>query len=313
MKKDGVQIHVSITISPIKDKSGNTVGASSIKVDITERKRMEEALQEKQEEIEVQAEELEVQNEELRINNRELQESRMQSELYLDLMGHDISNMHQIAISQLELADEIMNEEGRLDKGNKELIDTSLKTLLRSAKLIDEVRKLQKVRAGAYTLETLDLGMMLTDIVKENSSIPNRNVTINYTPIQVPGNRYLVKATPLLKDVLNNLVDNAIKHNKGSPVIDINVCREHKNGYSLCRVVIEDNGIGIPDSKKDELFNRFKRGQTTARGTGLGLYIVKTLMESYNGSVKVEDKVPGDYTKGSRFVVHLPMAGDYLK
>jgi signal transduction histidine kinase len=151
---------------------------------------------------------------------------------------------------------------------------------------------------------------MLLDIVKANSNIPNREVAFNYNPCFVPGNRYLVKANPLLKDALNNLVDNAIKHNRNTPIIDINVGKEIRNECAMCRVVIEDNGIGIPDSKKGDLFHRFKRGQTMARGTGLGLYIVKTLLESFYGYVEVEDRVPGDYTKGSRFLVYLPVAED---
>jgi len=306
VRKDGKQIDVSVTVSPIKDRSNIIVGASSIMVDITDRKQMEGALQQKQEEIGVMAEELEVQNEELRTNNHELQEARMQSELYLDLMGHDISNMHQIAIDNLELAEEFMNEEGRLEKEYKELIDTSLKTLYRGAKLIREVRNLQKVSAEVYRPETIDLGNMLSEVVRENMRIPGMEVTFNYAPFE----RYLVKATPLLKDVLNNLVDNAIKHNKASPVIDINVDKVTGNGRDYFRVAISDNGIGIPDSKKGELFHRFKRGKTTARGTGLGLYIVKTLVEGFNGRVEVEDRVPGDYTQGSRFIIYLPLAED---
>ncbi len=57
---------------------------------------------------------------------------------------------------------------------------------------------------------------------------------------------------------------------------------------------------------KDKIFNRLQRGETNARGMGLGLYLVKSLVESYNGKVWVEDRVQGDHTKGSRFVVMLP-------
>ena len=132
MGKEGKLIDVSITISPIKNKSGMIIGASSIKRDITERKISEAALQQKREELEVQAEELEVQNEEIITNNNEIQDAKMQAELFLDLMGHDISNMHQIAMGQLELAQVIMGENGRLEQDNEELIDTSVSVLKRS-------------------------------------------------------------------------------------------------------------------------------------------------------------------------------------
>ena len=68
---------------------------------------------------------------------------------------------------------------------------------------------------------------------------------------------------------------------------------------------MEDNGPGIPDSLKARLFTRFQRGATKASGRGLGLYLVKTLVDDYHGTVRVEDRVPGDYKQGTRFVVRL--------
>ena len=304
MRKDGTLINISVTVSPIKDKSGMIAGASSIKRDITEKKQMEKALQEKQEELEIQAEELEVQNEELLSNNLELKEAKMQSELYLDLMGHDISNMHQIAMSQLELADEIIAEEGKLEGKEKELIDTPLQTLERSAKLINNVRKLQKLRLGEYKPELIDLGPLLAEVVEEYSNIPGTNVIFNYTI----ANGFYVKANPLLSDAFINLVDNAIKHSNGPVTINIGMSKVSSNEDTFYQVAVEDNGPGIPDDKKDEVFHRLNRGQTMARGTGLGLYIVKTLVESFHGSISIEDRVPGVYKMGSRFVVKLPAA-----
>lgn len=59
---------------------------------------------------------------------------------------------------------------------------------------------------------------------------------------------------------------------------------------------------------EEKIFNRLQRGETKARGMGLGLYLVKSLVDSYHGRVWVEDRLPGDYTKGSRFVVIRPAA-----
>ncbi len=61
---------------------------------------------------------------------------------------------------------------------------------------------------------------------------------------------------------------------------------------------------------KDKIFNRLQRGETSARGMGLGLYLVRSLVESYHGKVWVEDRIQGDHTKGSRFVVTLPAIED---
>jgi signal transduction histidine kinase len=72
------------------------------------------------------------------------------------------------------------------------------------------------------------------------------------------------------------------------------------------RVGISDNGPGIPDELKKKLFGRSQRGPTKTTGRGLGLYLVKELVDDFHGKVWVEDRVPEDYTKGSRFVVMLP-------
>jgi signal transduction histidine kinase len=71
--------------------------------------------------------------------------------------------------------------------------------------------------------------------------------------------------------------------------------------------MIDDNGPGIPDDMKERVFNRMQRGDTKASGSGLGLYLVKTLVDSYGGKVWVEDRVKGDYGKGARFMVMLPV------
>jgi PAS domain S-box-containing protein len=257
------------------DEHGNAIRMAGVIKDVTGRKKVEE----------------------------ELKESKALAELYLDLMAHDISNMHQVALSYLGLACESIEGDGKLDGKNKEMIDKPIQTLERSARLIDNVRMLQKLKAGEYKLERIDLGRTLADVVREHSSIPGDNATLNYPAV----NGCYVRANPLLKDVFVNIMGNAIKHSNGPAVIGVDVSRVNGNESSYYRVAIEDNGPGIPDDRKDEVFHRFKRGKTKARGTGLGLYIVKALVESYDGSVKVEDRVPGDHTKGCRFLVYLPV------
>jgi signal transduction histidine kinase len=61
---------------------------------------------------------------------------------------------------------------------------------------------------------------------------------------------------------------------------------------------------------KGKVFDRLMRGRTGARGHGLGLYLVRTLVAGFRGRVWVEDRIEGDYTKGCRFVVLLPAAPD---
>ncbi len=206
-------------------------------------------------------------------------------------------------MGQLELAQDVIDTDGKLEAADREMIDTSLASLWRSAKLIDNVRKLQKIRSSNLKNIEISLDEALDGSIKQyDRSNPDKSINVDY------GNgSHIVKANELLQDVFANLIGNAIKHSNGSKVdISIKLEDTQDNGKKFYKISIEDNGPGIPDDMKDRIFNRLQRGETKARGMGLGLYLVKSLVVSYHGNIWAEDRVQGDYTKGSRFVVMLP-------
>jgi signal transduction histidine kinase len=90
--------------------------------------------------------------------------------------------------------------------------------------------------------------------------------------------------------------------------IDVHLSTARAGDREYALIAIEDDGPGIPEELKDQVFNRFERGNSRSGGKGLGLYLVRTLIEGFRGKVWVEDRVRGDYTKGTRFVVMLPVA-----
>jgi signal transduction histidine kinase len=110
----------------------------------------------------------------------------------------------------------------------------------------------------------------------------------------------------LLSDVFNNLIGNAVRHNNGDLTIDIDSGKTIEKDKDFCVVSISDNGHGIPDHQKRRLFTRGQREKYQTSGSGLGLHLVKTLVESYGGNIRVEDRVPGDHTKGAKFIVTIP-------
>ena len=116
----------------------------------------------------------------------------------------------------------------------------------------------------------------------------------------------LVMANALLKDVFSNIVGNAIKHSKDTLTINIVVSKTMENGREYCRVDIEDNGPGISDELKKKLFIEPRKDRIKAERRGLGLQLVNTLVQIFEGKVWVEDRVPQDPAKGARFVVMLP-------
>ncbi|OPY28671.1 MAG: putative diguanylate cyclase [Methanocella sp. PtaU1.Bin125] len=229
----------------------------------------------------------------------ELIEARAMAELYLDLMGHDINNMHQIALGYLEIARELQANEMQ-----KEFIDRPIEVLQRSARLIRNVRKLQKLREGAFMARPVDLCEVLAEVRREYGSLPEKAIAMDLDGYE----HCYVLANELLYDVFANLVSNAIKHTGSHASISVSLKMAFADGRRQYVVSVEDNGPGIPDGFKREIFNRMLKGTAKAKGMGLGLYLVRTLVNSYGGRVWVEDRVPGDHKKGAKFVVMLPEA-----
>jgi len=224
-----------------------------------------------------------------------LKEARMQAELYLDLMGHDINNMHQIALGYLELARDMQGDEKR-----NEFIDKPIEVLHRSARLIQNVRKLQKLHEGVLKTQEVDLVTMLSDVYQEFGSMPGKTINLNLNGYD----HIYIRASELLNDVFENLVSNAIQHTDNPAEITIDADRVVDDDQPCYRIIVEDDGPGIHDDFKGIIFNRMYKG--SARGMGLGLYLVKSLIESYGGRIRVGDRIEGDHTRGAKFMVFLP-------
>jgi PAS domain S-box-containing protein len=235
---------------------------------------------------------------------QELLEAKTQAELYVDLMGHDINNIHQVAMGYLELADDKLRQEGSLGKDSEAFILTPIDNLKKGSRLIDNVRKLRGEKKGLFVHQSIDVDKVLQDVTGHIDVPPGRDIKINYEA----NCGCQVMANELLKDVFINLIGNAIKHSNGPLKVDVRTRCVDENGRNLCRIVIEDDGPGIPDGRKGGIFDRMHDDQGKLTGKGLGLYLVKTLIEDYHGKVWVEDRIQGDSTKGARFVVQLPIA-----
>jgi PAS domain S-box-containing protein len=245
---------------------------ATIFIDITERKRLE----------------------------KDLEDAKSRAELYVDLLTHDISNYNTAAMGYLQLAEMRI----KLDEKERKLIINPLLVLGNSSELIANIRDLKRVEAGREKTGPLDVCRVLREVREAYEDPPGRDVTINLKM----ADSCWVLASGLLRDAFSNIVSNAIKHSSGPVTVDIWVARDVDDESGQVKVSIEDNGPGIPDERKDKIFDRSLMGLTKPVSRGLGLYLVKRLLEEYDGAVWVEDRIPGDHTKGARFVVLLPAA-----
>jgi signal transduction histidine kinase len=209
--------------------------------------------------------------------------------------------MNTVALGYLELADDKLNTDGHLDVSDRRMITKTIESLRNSSTLIDNVRKLRREKRGTLKAERTDLMEVLTSVKNQFSGIPDRDVRID---LRSKG-RCFVMANELLRDVFSNLVGNAIKHSTGPLAINIDLTCSPEGHKHFCQVAIEDNGPGIPDTMKEQIMGPHRR-ITTGQSRGIGLYLVRTLIDDYQGKIRVEDRIKGDHKKGTRFVVSLP-------
>ncbi len=109
--------------------------------------------------------------------------------------------------------------------------------------------------------------------------------------------------------MFENILINAVRHNDKSNIeitIDINIeAVEHKN---YVKFEFKDNGLGISDYRKKDIFEKGTRTTQKSKGMGLGLSLVKKIVDNFHGDIWVEDRIKGDYKQGCNFVVLLQNA-----
>ncbi|MBY8992631.1 MAG: HAMP domain-containing histidine kinase [Candidatus Lokiarchaeota archaeon] len=118
---------------------------------------------------------------------------------------------------------------------------------------------------------------------------------------------HFTDANELLQDVFENVLINAIKYNENSLIqITIKISRQKVEGNQFLKLEFIDNGIGVVDNRKEVIFMSGNRELKGSKGMGLGLSLVSKILQIFKGKIWVEDKIKGDYSKGSNFIIILP-------
>jgi len=178
----------------------------------------------------------------------------------------------------------------------------------RGANLISNVRKLSELEeADVYTQPIEAIGVLNKSIEFLLKGNQDRKIGID---IENPYKTISVQGNELLTDIFDNILSNAIKHNQSSSIdIKVKVSKTQKDGTDFIKFEFGDNGIGIPDVNKEIIFQRAYKTNKSVSGMGIGLSLVKKIVTTYNGHIWVEDKVKGDYSKGSNFIILIPEVG----
>jgi PAS domain S-box-containing protein len=287
LRRDGSEFPVEISLSPLETEDGVLV-SSAIR-DITDRKRIETALNEQKLELERR--------------RYELERANQAKDRFLTSMSHELRTPLNaiLGFSQL-LANEALPSSVEQKRVFVHNIVSAGRHLLA---LIDEILDLAKIESGNMTLslEPVRLTQLLADVasmVKEQAE--KRGIRMLYpepTPVSVRADH------TRLKQIILNLLSNAIKYNRKGGAVVLSVAR---GASGRLRVSVQDTGEGLSPEQLDALFQPFNRlGQEagTEEGTGIGLVVTKRLVELMGGTLGVSS------TRGTGcvFWIELDIAG----
>ena len=253
---------------------GRLVEAQSTGIDITDRKRMEQALK----------------------------ESDRRKDEFLATLAHELRNPLAPISNSLQILERSGDDPGQRKRAQA-AIERQLHHLVR---LVDDLLDISRITRDKLELrrDRIELAPVVQEALE--SCCPASERERHEFVCRLPDEAVFLDADPVrLAQILNNLLNNACKYTPAGGRVEVAV--EHHDGEVA--ISIRDNGIGMPADKLETVFEIFAQfhgcNEHTTGGLGIGLTLVKRLVELHGGSIEAHSEGPG---RGSEFVVRLPTA-----
>jgi len=272
-RPDGQRRTVLAHANPIRDESGKVLGAVNVLVDITDRKRTEDALN---------------------------TVDRSKNE-FLAILAHELRN----PLAPIRSAVQILNREAALAPESQWAVSAIERQVRQMARLIDDLVDVARITSNRLELrkERVELGAVLRSAVETSGALLKAGgqeftLVLPDTPIRLD-------ADPIrLAQAVTNLLNNAAKYTERGGHIWL--IAERDGAHAV--ITVRDTGVGIPSAVLPHVFEMFTQGeQTRARtlgGLGIGLTLVKRLVEMHGGTVEAQS---GGQDLGSTFTIRLPV------
>lgn len=268
-RKDGSLVEVAITASPLRNAEGEIVGASLIVRDITKEKQIDRA---KTEFVSLASHQL----------RTPLTAIKWNAELLLN------GDAGEVAAEQREYMEEIFSS-------NERMID-----------LVNGILNVSRLELGTFAVEpepTNIVDVCESVLAELRPSIMLKKLVVKE---KYSKNIPVISADPrLLRIVIQNLLSNATKYTPDGGMISLEIVKKEKDMH----VSISDTGFGIPEKQQKMIFTKLFRAdnarENVSEGTGLGLYVVKAVVEQFGGKIWFESKE----NKGTTFYVTIPLEG----
>jgi PAS domain S-box-containing protein len=269
-RKDGREYDASAHVSPILDKKGNVVYFVGIERDVT----------------------------------RELDIDRAKTE-FVSLASHQLRT----PLSAINWYTEMLlnGDAGKISKEQKQYLNEIYKGNHRMVDLVSSLLNVSRLELGTFEIfpEKLDISKIAVDVIQElQPLITEKNIVVTekYT-----GNQMLMADSKLMRNIIQNLVSNAVKYTKKEGKVSLSIARKPKT--EDLEIQVSDTGYGIPKNQQKKIFTKLFRADNVkvldTEGTGLGLYIVKEVVDASGGSVSFKSTE----NIGTTFSIVFPKTG----
>ncbi len=301
----------------MKDARGRRILVQSFRIggdarlvmvrDITKLKEAETVLKRSKEELEdlvnsrtselrATADILREEARERKLAEQRSREEASRSALLLDLMGHDIGNLNQAIYGRVQLM-KAREEDHAWLKNNIGELDESMR---RALHLVENIRTMSQIERTSPEPRPIDISAMVKKCSRMAvDAFPGRAIKVHSDGVR---DDVFVLGEPILERAIFNILHNAIKAQKNKTEIWLGVRSERDRAI----ITISDAGGGIDPSNRSSLLQRKERGGDISL-SGVGLMFSRTAIDRLGGSIRIDDRVAGDWTKGAKFIIELPL------
>lgn len=289
-KKNGERFWASVVITRMNDEKGNLIGFSKVTRDLTERKMAEEKHKEVLRELRHTVER----------KTADLAAALVARDEFLMIASHELKTPLTSLKLRLQMGKRNLRPEINKIPTKDELEKFYLQSLEQVdslVNLVDELLEVSRLQSGHFTLNKNIVNLSKITEAVTARFIEQKNIAVDIAP-----DLYVEADAYRMNQVLSNLLSNAFKH---APKAKVQVKLEKSSDEKFIMLLVQDNGPGIEIEKQESIFQRFERlgSYTHVGGLGLGLYIVKKIVEGHGGEITLSS-APGN---GSTFTIKLPL------
>jgi PAS domain S-box-containing protein len=295
VRKDGSLFWASVVITAVHNETNDVIGYSKVTHDLTEKKEANDKLI-------LNAAQLEQRNEELRKMNKEL-------ESFAYISSHDLQEpLRKIQTFATRIAEK---ESANLSDYGKDYFNRMQNAAVRMQMLIDDLLAYSRTNTAERKYETTELSVIIEEVKADlKEEIFHKNATIEANELCT------IDVIPFqFRQLMYNLIANSLKFSLPDRPPHISIKCDTGTGdmfkndkllptETYCHISVSDNGIGFEEQYQEKIFELFQRlhNRTTYVGTGIGLAIVKKIVENHNGIITAT----GQVDKGATFDIYLP-------